>query len=44
MAETEEAIARADVVLLLVDHREFRDLDRRLLTGRIVIDTRGAWR
>ena len=44
MVGTREAIARADVVLLLVDHREFRDLDPGMLTGRTVIDTRGAWR
>ncbi|WP_103064105.1 UDP-N-acetyl-D-mannosamine dehydrogenase [Actinomyces qiguomingii] len=39
-----EAIARADVVVLLVDHKEFKDLDRTLLAGKRIVDTRGAWR
>jgi len=40
----EEAIERADIVVLLADHRPFKELDRALLDGRVVIDTRGAWR
>ena len=39
----EEAITEADVVLLLVDHREFKDLDTSSLTGKTVIDTKGLW-
>ncbi|SDN06344.1 UDP-N-acetyl-D-mannosamine dehydrogenase [Actinomyces ruminicola] len=38
------AIAAADVVVLLVDHREFKELDRSLLEDKRMIDTRGAWR
>jgi len=38
-----EAIARADIVLLLVNHRQFIELDRRLLEHKVVIDTRGIW-
>ncbi|SDN22341.1 UDP-N-acetyl-D-mannosaminuronic acid dehydrogenase [Actinomyces ruminicola] len=38
------AIAAADVVVLLVDHREFKELDRSLLEGKRMIDIRGAWR
>lgn len=38
------AIAAADVVVLLVDHREFKALDRNLLDGKRVVDTRGIWR
>lgn len=38
------AIERADVVVLLVDHREFKALDRALLEGKAVVDTRGTWR
>lgn len=44
LAEVEEAIAKADVVVLLVDHREFTALDRSLLAGKKVVDTRGVWR
>lgn len=38
------ALASADVVVLLVDHKQFKSLDRSLLVGKTVIDTRGAWR
>ncbi len=38
------AVAAADVVVLLVNHREFLDFDRRKLDGKAVIDTRGVWR
>jgi len=43
-AELGEALAQADAVALLVDHRDFAAVDRRLLAGRAVIDTRGLWR
>lgn len=39
-----EAILAADVVLLLVNHKEFIALDRSTLEGKIVIDTKGIWR
>ena len=38
-----QAVKQADIVLLLVDHKEFRAMDRKLLDGKIVIDTRGIW-
>lgn len=44
LASTQEAVAKADVVLLLVDHTEFKYLDRSLLDGKRVVDTRGIWR
>ena len=44
MTGAREAIARAEVVLLLVEHREFCDLDPELLAGKTIIDTRGVWR
>jgi UDP-N-acetyl-D-mannosaminuronic acid dehydrogenase len=44
LTDTDAALAAADVVVLLVDHRPFRDLDRARLAGRAVVDTRGAWR
>ena len=41
----EQAVAGADVVLLLVNHEAFRDLPERVDLGhRPVIDTRGQWR
>ena len=39
----EEAIADADVVLLLVDHTEFKEFDTAKLDGKAVVDTKGLW-
>jgi UDP-N-acetyl-D-mannosaminuronic acid dehydrogenase len=44
LVESREALAAADIVLLLVDHRQFRRIDRDLLKPKITIDTRGIWR
>ena len=43
-AEYQDAIARADVVLLLVDHDEFKTLPATALKGKAVVDTKGLWR
>lgn len=43
LESAEDAIKRADIVVLLVDHKPFRKLTRRILDQRIVIDTRGCW-
>ena len=40
----DEAISAADVVLLLVNHREFVALEPNELQGKVVIDTKGIWR
>ncbi len=42
--ELRQALAEADIVLLLVDHRQFRRIDREMLKPKITIDTRGVWR
>ena len=39
-----EAIERADVVLLLVDHDEFKAIPATALKGKAVVDTKGLWR
>jgi UDP-N-acetyl-D-mannosaminuronic acid dehydrogenase len=39
-----EAIDRADIVVVLVDHRQFKRVDREILKPKIIIDTRGIWR
>ncbi|TDD27487.1 UDP-N-acetyl-D-mannosamine dehydrogenase [Kribbella turkmenica] len=44
LADATGAIAAADVVVLLVDHDEFRGVDRSMLEGKRVIDTKGLWR
>ena len=38
------ALKACDIVVLLVDHRQFKSVDRDLLNLRIVVDTRGLWR
>ncbi|PRY08071.1 UDP-N-acetyl-D-mannosamine dehydrogenase [Paraburkholderia sp. BL25I1N1] len=37
------AIEAADIVLLLVDHREFKDINRRRLQSKLLVDTRGIF-
>jgi UDP-N-acetyl-D-mannosaminuronic acid dehydrogenase len=39
-----DAIAAADIVVLLVDHDHFKALSRSRLSGKVVYDTRGLWR
>ena len=39
-----EAIEDADIVVLLVDHDQFRSMSRSRLEGKVVYDTRGVWR
>lgn len=41
--DMEEAVAAADLVMLLVDHDEFLTLDPQSLEGKNVIDTKGIW-
>jgi UDP-N-acetyl-D-mannosaminuronic acid dehydrogenase len=42
--EMVHALAEERVATLLVDHRQFKQVDRRLLMEKVVIDTRGLWR
>lgn len=39
-----EVLKEADILLLLVDHAEFKGIDRELLKEKVVVDTRGIWR
>ena len=39
-----EAIERADIVVMLVDHDPFKALNKSRLAGKVVYDTRGLWR
>jgi len=43
-SELRQALHRADIILLLVDHRQFRRIDPEILKPKITIDTRGVWR
>lgn len=40
----ESAIDRADVVVLLVDHEEFKAVPATALAGKKIVDTKGIWR
>ena len=44
LVEFDLALAEADVVVLLVDHQDFKVVPRQSLDGKVVIDTRGQWR
>ena len=44
LADLESGIDRTDIVLLMVDHDPFKEIDRELLQEKIVIDTKGLWR
>jgi len=39
----EKAVEVADIVVLLVDHSPFKEMDLGLLSGKRVVDTRGTW-
>lgn len=43
LVSTDEAIKRADIIVLLVDHKPFKKIPKRVLNERVVIDTRGIW-
>jgi UDP-N-acetyl-D-mannosaminuronic acid dehydrogenase len=38
-----EAVKRADIVLLLVEHDEFKELKKDMLAGKVILDTKGLW-
>ncbi|MEM9381246.1 MAG: UDP binding domain-containing protein, partial [Planctomycetota bacterium] len=43
LTSIEDALARANVVLVLTDHRQFKRIDREVLNEKILIDTRGLF-
>ena len=43
LVDLKNALTNADVVLLLVDHSQFKDMDLGLLSGKQLVDTRGIW-
>jgi len=44
LVPTAPAVESADIVVLLVDHDQFRSMNRSWLAGKVVYDTRGIWR
>ncbi|MEL6906084.1 MAG: UDP-N-acetyl-D-mannosamine dehydrogenase, partial [Planctomycetota bacterium] len=43
LASVEEALAEANIVLVLTDHKQFKRIDREVLNEKILIDTRGVF-
>ncbi len=43
LMEAEKLLRLADIIVLLVPHRQFKNFDRELLKPKIVIDTCGIW-
>lgn len=43
LSNLESALLESDLVLLLVDHKEFKDLDLSQCQGKVFIDTKGIW-
>lgn len=43
LVSLEEAIRRANIIVMLVSHWSFYAIDRRLLEDKHIIDTRGVW-
>ncbi len=39
-----DVLNEADILVLLVDHDEFKEIDHELLKAKVLIDTRGCWR
>jgi len=44
LVDLDTALAVADVIVLLVDHVQFKSVERAALAEKSVIDTRGVWR
>lgn len=43
LVDINTALSKADIIVLLVDHKQFGFIDYQLIANKIVIDTRGAW-
>jgi UDP-N-acetyl-D-mannosaminuronic acid dehydrogenase len=41
--EIGHVLQSADILLVLVDHNEFKGIDQESLKEKVVIDTRGLW-
>ncbi len=44
LVSIDEALAESDIMVVLVDHRDFRTVDPEGLKRMVVIDTRGIWK
>jgi len=43
LVEAAEALSIGDIMLMLVDHKSFYEIDQRELEGKTIIDLRGVW-
>ena len=43
LGQLDSVLEKADIMVLLVDHREFRKVDPKDVTVRALVDTRGVW-
>ena len=39
----EKALKSSDIIVLLVDHKEFKTINLELLSGKQLVDIRGSW-
>ncbi|MHA6313396.1 UDP-N-acetyl-D-mannosamine dehydrogenase [Pantoea sp. S-LA4] len=44
LVSSEQALAQADILVMLVDHRAFRAVDAAAVRQQWVVDTKGVWR
>ena len=44
LVSTEDALQQADIVVMLVDHAQFRAIDASQITQQWIVDTKGVWR
>ena len=38
-----DILSKANILVLLVDHKEFKELSLEQLQGKTIVDTRGIW-
>ena len=43
LVDSSDAIARADILVMLVDHKAFSSIDLRLVAEKLIVDCRGVW-
>jgi len=43
LSSSDLAISDADILVMLVDHKKFKCLDKNVINNKIIIDTKGLW-
>jgi UDP-N-acetyl-D-mannosaminuronic acid dehydrogenase len=44
LVQSDAAISDADILVMLVDHKEFKQLNKTLLNSKIIVDSKGIWK